>query len=186
MLWKRGLDLIALCASILCASVLSAVSAPTDIRYVFKSDQGSFIYDSPSFITPGNLPGSLLAEHSGNFDDVFFGSSDIILVNSTCRQEDTCFDAAFGLSGIFQTLGDYVATDGATLDISEVTKGAPIPEPSSWALLAVGFAALAFARNRAAGSFSFTTLWWRTLTHSRRSPPGTCCGASSTIRTRRA
>jgi PEP-CTERM motif len=148
MLRKRRLDFIAPWASVLCASVLSAVSASADIRYVFKSDQGSFIYDSPSFITPGNLPASLLAEHSGNFDDVFFGSSDITLVNSTCKEEDTCFDAAFGLSGIFQTLGDYVASDGATLAISEVSKGAPIPEPSSWALLAVGFAGLAFARSR--------------------------------------
>jgi hypothetical protein len=68
-------------------------------------------------------------------------------VNSVCRGPGDCFDADFE-AAIFQTFGDYVAADGATLVISEVAKGAPIPEPSSWALLAVGFAGLAFAGRR--------------------------------------
>jgi len=145
---KRRLNLAALCALILCASILLAAPARADIRYAFSSKGGSFIYDSSSFVGVGSVPVNALRSFSGDFEDVFFGRSDITLVNSVCRVPGDCFDAAFNLDGIFQTLGDYVAADGATLDISEVTKGAPIPEPSSWALLAVGFACLAFAGNR--------------------------------------
>ena len=148
MLRKRRLDFIALCAGVLCASTLLATPARADIRYTFNSSGGSFIYDSSSFVGLGNVPVSVLRTFSGDFEDVFFGRSDITLVNSVCSGPGNCFDAAFNLPGIFQTLGDYVAADGATLDISEVTKGAPIPEPSSWALLAVGFAGLALASNR--------------------------------------
>jgi hypothetical protein len=146
MLGKRRLDLAALCACILCASILLTAPARADIRYVFNSSGGDFIYDSSSFEDGGNVSVSALRSFSGDFIDVFFGRTDIQLVNSVCSGPGNCFDADFNLA-IFRTFGDYVAADGATLDISEVTKGAPIPEPSSWALLAVGFAALAFARN---------------------------------------
>jgi hypothetical protein len=146
MLRKRRLNLAAFCALILCASILLAAPARADIRYAFSSNGGSFIYDSSSFVSVGSVPVSALRSFSGDFEDVFFGRSDIKLVNRVCSVPGDCFDADFNLA-IFQTFGDYVAADGATLDISEVTKGAPIPEPSSWALLAVGFAALAFARN---------------------------------------
>ena len=71
------------------------------------------------------------------------------LTTPTAEYADDCFDATFGLSGIFQTLGTYYASDGgAQIVISQITAGAPVPELSSWALLAVGFAGLAFARNR--------------------------------------
>jgi hypothetical protein len=104
---------------------------------------------SLSFSEGGNLPVSLLTSFSGDFEDVFFGSSDIALVNASCRIADNCFDAAFGLSGIFQTTGTYFASDGgAKIVISQVAAGAPIPELPSWAWLGVGFAGLAFARNR--------------------------------------
>jgi hypothetical protein len=152
MLRKRRLNLAAFCALILCASILLAAPARADIRYAFSSNGGSFIYDSSSFVGVGSVPVSALRSFSGDFEDVFFGRSDITLVNRVCSVPGDCFDAAFNLAGIFQTLGDYVATDGATLAISEVSKGAPIPEPSSWALLALGFAGLAFARSRRIGT----------------------------------
>jgi hypothetical protein len=145
---KRRFDLIALFAGVLCAGIVSG-PARADIRYTFTSNQGGFIYDSFSFFEGGNLPASLLRSFSGDFEDVFFGSSDIALVNASCRIADNCFDAAFGLSGIFQTTGTYFASDGgAKIVISQVAAGAPIPELPSWALLGVGFAGLAFARNR--------------------------------------
>jgi hypothetical protein len=145
---KRRFVLIALCASILCAGVFSG-SARGDIRYAFTSDRGNFIYDAFSFFEGGTLSDSALSSFSGDFEDVFFGSSDIALVNASCRIADDCFDATFGLSGIFQTTGTYFASDGgAKIVISQVTAGAPVPELSSWALLGVGFAGLAFARNR--------------------------------------
>ena len=150
MLWKRRLDLIALCAIVLCASVLAAAPAAANVRYVFTSNQGSFIYDSLSFFEGGSLSAGTLTRYSGDFEDVYFGNSDIVLENAACRIADDCFDATFGSSGIFQTLGTYYASDGgpAEIVISEVPAGAPVPELSSWALLAVGFAGLAFARNR--------------------------------------
>lgn len=146
---KRRLNLIALCASILCATILFAVPAPAAIEYAFTSNQGNFVYDFPSFFGGGSLPVSVLESYSGNFEDVYFGSSYILLVNADCKYEDDCFDATFGLSGIFQTTGTYYASDGgAKIVISQIGNGAPTPELSSWALLAVGFAGLAFARNR--------------------------------------
>jgi hypothetical protein len=145
---KRCFDLIALFASVLCAGIVSG-PARADIRYAFTSNQGSFTYDSLSFFEGGNLPVSLLRSFSGDFEDVFFGSSDIALVNASCRIADNCFDATFGLSGIFQTTGTYFASDGgAKIVISQIAAGAPIPELPSWALLGVGFAGLAFVRNR--------------------------------------
>jgi hypothetical protein len=72
----------------------------------------------------------------------------ILLSNAACRIAEDCFHATFGTSGIFQSFGvPYFASDGgAQITISEVTAGAPVPELSSWALLAVGFAGLAFVR----------------------------------------
>jgi len=144
---KRRFDLIALCASILWASILAGPAA-ANIRYAFTSDRGSFVYDSISFFEGGSLSAGDLVRYSGDFEDVYFGNSYILLDNAACRIADDCFDATFGLSGIFQTLGTYYASDGAEIVISQITAGEPVPELSSWALLAVGFAGLAFARNR--------------------------------------
>ncbi len=145
---KRRFNLIALCASVLCASILAGPAA-ANIRYTFTSDRGSFVYDSISFFEGGSLSASDLVRYSGDFEDVYFGDSYILLDNAACRIADNCFDATFGLSGIFQTLGTYYASDGgAQIVISQITAGEPAPELSSWALLAVGFAGLAFARNR--------------------------------------
>ncbi len=145
---KRRFNLIALCASILCASILAGPAA-ANIRYTFTSDRGSFVYDSVSFFEGGSLSAGDLVKYSGDFEDVYFGNSYILLVNAACRIADDCFEATFGLSGIFQTLGTYYASDGgAEIVISQVTAGEPAPELSTWALLAVGFAGLAFARNR--------------------------------------
>jgi hypothetical protein len=149
MLRKRRLDFIALWASVLCASVLSAAPAEAAVSYVFTSDEGNFSFNSPSFFEGGTLPDSVLASHSVNIDEVYFGPSDIVLINSACESAENCFDAAFGLKGIFQTFGQYFASDGgAQITISQVSNGAPAPELSSWALLTVSFAGLAFARNR--------------------------------------
>src|SRR5271155_3471321 len=107
---KRRFGLIALCASILCASILAGPAA-ANIRYAFTSDRGSFVYDSVSFFGGGSLSAGDLARYSGDFEDVYFGSSDIVLVNAACRIAEDCFDAAFGMSGIFKSLGTYYASD---------------------------------------------------------------------------
>ncbi len=146
---KRRLDLIALCAGVLWASLLAAVPAAADVSYVFTSDEGNFSFNSPSFFEGGSLPDSVLASHSANIDDVYFGPSDIVLINPTCESAENCFDAAFGLKGIFQTFGQYFASDGnAQITISQGSNGAPAPELSSWALLALGFAGLALEKSR--------------------------------------
>ncbi len=120
---KRRFDLIALCASILSASILAGPAA-ADIRYTFTSDRGSFVYDSASFFEGGSLSAGDLVRYSGDFEDVYFGNSYILLVNAACRIADDRFDATFGLSGIFQTLGTYYASDGgAEIVISQITAG---------------------------------------------------------------
>jgi hypothetical protein len=87
--------------------------------------------------------------HSGNFDQVFFTSSDILLQNAACKSADNCFDASFGESGIFLRAGTFFASDGdAKIVISGSPTATPVPELSSWAMLTVGLAGLAFARNR--------------------------------------
>jgi hypothetical protein len=133
------------------ASVLFAAPALAAVMYTFTSDQGDFTFISPSFFDGGKIPGpgGLVVSHSGNFDEVFFGSSDILLLNAACLSEDNCFNATFGESGIFQHTGTFFASDGgAKIVISGSPTAAAVPELSSWALLAVGLAGLAFARNR--------------------------------------
>jgi hypothetical protein len=148
MLRKLRLDLIAVCASFLCAGLLAAVPAAAEIQYVFTSNQGSFVYDSSSFFYGGSLTAGDLQSYSGDFEDVYFGSSYIVLSNAACKMESDCFEANFGTSGIFQTLGTYYASDGgAKIAITQISADAA-PELSSWVLLASGFAGLAFARNR--------------------------------------
>jgi hypothetical protein len=156
MLRNRRLDLIAACASVLCTIILSAVPAAADVRYVFTSNQGSFIYDSVSFFEGGSLSEADLVRYSGDFDSVYFSAlypSYIVLSNAACRIAENCFEANFGSTkNIFDTLGTYYASNGgAEIVISQVAADAPVPELSSWILLAVGFAALAFVRNRRIG-----------------------------------
>ena len=137
-----------LCKRSLCKrSVRSAGGGERQVRVYQQS--GKFYLRFSVVFWGGSLSAGNLTRYSGDFEDVYFGSSDIVLGNAACRIAGDCFDATFGLSGIFQTLGTYYASDGgAEIVISEVPAGAPVPELSSWALLAVGFAGLAFARNR--------------------------------------
>ena len=133
------------------ASVLFAAPALAAVTYTFTSDQGDFTFISPSFFDGGKIPGpgGLIVSHSGNFDEVRFGNSDILLVNAGCLSEDNCFDATFEENGIFRHTGTFFASDGdAKIVISGSPTAAAIPELSSWALLALGLAGLAFARNR--------------------------------------
>jgi hypothetical protein len=133
------------------ARVLFAAPALAAVTYTFTSDQGDFTFISPSFFDGGTIPGpgGLVVSHSGNFDEVRFGNSDILLLNAACLSEDNCFDATFEENGIFQQSGTFFASDGdAKIVISGSPTAAAVPELSSWALLAVGLAGLAFARNR--------------------------------------
>ena len=93
--------------------------------------------------------GGMVISHSGNFDAVRFGASDIVLLNSACEFDSNCFDATFLEDGIFQKTGTFFASDGdAKIVIADSSAGAPVPEPSTWALLAIGLAGLRFAGNR--------------------------------------
>ena len=146
MLRKRGPACLGLCASLLLAAPASAT-----VTYTFTSDEGDFVFTSPSFFEGGKIPGpgGTVISHSGNFDAVQFGASDIVLLNYTCELNGNCFDATFLEDGIFQKTGEFLASDGdAKIVIAESSAGDPVPEPSTWALLGIGLAGLGFAGNR--------------------------------------
>jgi MYXO-CTERM domain-containing protein len=70
-------------------------------------------------------------------------------LNAACEFEGNCFDATFQEDGIFQRTGTFFASDGdAKIVISGSPTTTPVPALSTWAMLAVGLAGLAFARNR--------------------------------------
>jgi MYXO-CTERM domain-containing protein len=141
--------------SALCASLLLAVPAAAAVTYTFTSGEGDFIYVSPTFVDEGGIPVAKLESHSGNFDSVFFRRSDFYLLNQACLAKDNCFNPSFGENGIFQQTGDFFAVDpnypdaNPELVISGSPTPTPVPELSSWAMLGLGLAALAFARRRA-------------------------------------
>ena len=152
MLKNRGWGFISVWASLLFAAPASAA-----VTYAFTSDQGDFTFISPSFFDDGKIPGpgGLVVSHSGNFDEVLFRSSDIFLLNAACESDGNCFDATFIENGIFLRTGTFFASDGdAKIVISGNPTATPVPELSSWALLAVGLAGLAFAKNRRISSSS--------------------------------
>jgi hypothetical protein len=124
------------------------------VTYTFTSEQGDFTYITPTFFDGGNVPDGELASHSGNFGAVFFGSSYLLLLNAACKFNDNCFQPSFGESGIFLRTGTDFGVDpnfpdaDAKLVISGSPITAPVPELSSWAMLGLGLAGLAFARGR--------------------------------------
>jgi amino acid transporter len=130
--------------------LLFAAPASAAVTYAFTSDQGDFTFISPSFFDNGNIPGhgGVVVSHSGDFDAVLFRSSDIFLLNRACEFDGNCFDATFLEDGIFLRTGTFFASDGnAKIVISGNPTAIPVPELSSWAMLAVGLAGLAFAKN---------------------------------------
>jgi PEP-CTERM motif-containing protein len=135
------------------ASLLLAAPASATVEYAFTSDHGAFTFTSPSFFEGGNIPGpgGEVLSLSANLDAVRFGASDILLVSPGCLSNDTCFDATFLEDGIFQETGTFFASDGnAKVVITESSTGAPVPEPSTWVLLAAGLVGLGFVRKRSA------------------------------------
>ena len=138
----------------LCASILFAAPAPAAVTYKFTSEQGDFTFISPTFFDGGNVPDGSLQSHSGNFDAVFFQSSDLLLVNAACKFEENCFQPSFGESRIFLRTGTFFGVDpdfpeaNPELIISGSPNAAPVLEISSWAMLALGLAGLALARGR--------------------------------------
>jgi hypothetical protein len=145
MLRTWGRLLIALCASLLLAAPASAT-----VTYTFTSDDGDFVFTSPGFFGTGEIPGpdGKVLSISANLEHVRFGDSDILLISGGCPNE-ICLDATFLEKGIFQKTGTFFASDGgAQIVIADSSTGAPVPEPSTWALLIVGLAGLGFASNR--------------------------------------
>lgn len=138
----------------LCACLLFAAPAPAAVTYTFTSEQGDFTFISPTFFDGGNVPDGSLGSHSGNFDAVFFGSSYLLLLNAACKFAENCFQPSFGEDGIFLRTGTDFGVDpnfpdaDAKLVISGSPTAVPVPELSSWAMLGLGFAGLAFTRRR--------------------------------------
>ncbi len=133
------------------AGLLLTAPASATVTYTFTSDDGDFTFTSPSFFEGGNIPGAggKVLSVSANLDAVRFGDSDILLISPGCLSNDTCFDATFLEDGIFQETGMFFASNGgAQITISDSSTGAPVPEPSTWALLMAGLAGLGFAGSR--------------------------------------
>jgi MYXO-CTERM domain-containing protein len=148
---KRWLGL-----SAVCASLLFAAPAPGAVTYTFTSGEGDFVYVSPTFVDVGGVPVAQLESHSGNFDSVRFERSNLYLLNEACLAKDNCFNPSFGEDGIFQRTGDFFGLDpnfpdaNPELVISGSPTPTPVPELSSWAMLGLGLAGLAFTRRRGA------------------------------------
>jgi hypothetical protein len=77
-----------------------------------------------------------------------------LLVNAACKFEENSFQPSFGESGIFRRVGTVFGIDPrfpddiAKLVISGSAVPVPVPELSSWAMLGLGLAGLAFTRRR--------------------------------------
>lgn len=149
-------------AAALLATVVPLQSAQAAVIYTFRSFTealgqpllGSFSYTSPNFITTnrdvptptncmviGRIPSCgdmqyFWADRQAGYDVIGF----------SFNQSATAF--YYFPDGAFRAFGTY-GTVGEGFDYAGILKVSPIPEPATWAMMLVGFAAIgATARRR--------------------------------------
>ncbi len=134
--------------------------ARADVLYTYTGPYGDFTYLYPTFRAYGEISLDELRTNSFNpsydivavaFDDPGIGGGDtqISFLTPPCPN-DACLYADFA-GGVLTNLGSYTANydtgDGVSkLVVSEFTPG--VPEPSTWALMGLGFAALGLLARR--------------------------------------
>lgn len=135
------------------ATVAVTGEAAADVLYSFNAGFGSFTYDSPDFITSflavpaASLKSSSTLSAFGTVEYAQFqpttqhpGNVEIIFTTSNAGNIFTYFTAAaFTTPGVYS---DTLLNRGATLTVSAV------PEPSTWAMLILGFLGLGFLAYR--------------------------------------
>jgi PEP-CTERM motif len=130
--------------------------ANADVLYTYTGQYGDFTYLSPSF-ADGDVLISLDALQTSSLDaDIiflsFFGNptaSSISFYTLPCIN-DACEEVSFAPNA-FLNVGSYTSSFGtgggdSKLVVSEVTPG--VPEPATWAMMGLGFAALGFVAHR--------------------------------------
>jgi PEP-CTERM motif len=138
----------------------SPLRANADVLYTYTGQYGDFTYLSPSFTDDEKISLGALQTSSLDSDIIFLSffsnptASTVSFftlpcINDACETVDFAPDA-------FLNVGSYTSIFGtgggdSTLIVSEVSPG--VPEPSTWAMMGVGFAGLGFlARRRKIGA----------------------------------
>jgi hypothetical protein len=108
------------------------ISAPTTV----PTSEFSAVFSNPNGVTSFTFVPDLSGGGCAEFD----------LSNCDLIHLTTGFHYGFPV-GTFSTLGEYTATDGAfSMKLTELaTTPAPAPEASTWAMMLLGFAGLAYA-----------------------------------------